>query len=265
VLADEQAQAAHREDVLDALSRMARKLRARLGESLATVRQHSIPLAEATTASLEAWKAFSMGLHIHSSTGHLAAVPLLKRATEIDPKFATAYACLGRAYAAIGESDLARQTTREAWRLRNRASDQERFYIDFSYYRLVTGEIEKAGEICRLWAQTYPRDPVPHGFLGSSTSSALGKFGNAAEESKKAIELDPENGMAYANLAQDYIYLDRLPDAKETLQRAAARGLQIPDLVGHEYLLAFLKGDALEMSRLAALGKENSELEDWMR
>jgi len=265
VLDDEQAQAARREDVLDALSQMARKLRTRLGESLATVRQHSIPLAEATTGSLEAWKALSMALQIHFSSGHLAAVPLLKRATEIDPQFATAYAWLGRAYGAIGKSDLARETTRAAWRLRNRANDQERFYIDFSYYRMVTGEIERAGEICQLWAQTYPRDPVPHGFLGSSTSSALGKFENAAEESRKAIELDPENGMAYANLAQNYIYLDRLPEAEKTLQGAAARGLQIPDLVGHAYLLAFLKGDAPEMGRLAALGKENSELEDWMR
>src|SRR5215469_13251126 len=198
-------------------------------------------------------------------TGHLAMVPLLKRAIEIDPNFATAYAWLGRAYGAIGESDLARETTRTAWRLRNRATDQERFYIDFSYYRLVMGDIEKAAEICRLWAQTYPRDPVPHGFLGSSTSTALGKFEYAAEESRKVIELDPENGMAYANLAQAYIYLDRLQDAEKTLQQAAARKLEIPDFLGHGYLIAFLKSDAAEMGRLAVRGEENSEFEDWMR
>jgi serine/threonine protein kinase/tetratricopeptide (TPR) repeat protein len=265
VLDDEQAQAGHREDVLDALSQMARKLRTRLGESLATVRQHSIPLAEATTPSLDAWKAFSAGLHVHFLTGHLAMVPLLKRAIEIDPNFATAYAWLGRAYGAIGESDLARETTRTAWRLRNRATDQERFYIDFSYYRLVTGDIEKAAEICRLWAQTYPRDPVPRSFLGSSTSTALGKFEYAAEEGRKAIELDSENGMAYANLAQAYIYLDRLQDAEKTLQQAAARKLEIPDFLGHGYLIAFLKSDAAEMGRLAVRGEENSKFEDWMR
>jgi tetratricopeptide (TPR) repeat protein len=265
VLDDEQAQAGHREDVLDALSQMARKLRTRPGESLAMVRQHSISLAEATTPSLDAWKAFSRGLHVYFLTGHLAMVPLLKRAIEIDPNFATAYAWLGRAYGAIGESDLPRETTRTAWRLRSRATDQERFYIDFSYYRLVTGDIEKAAEICRLWTQTYPRDPVPRGFLGSSTSIALGKFEYAAEESRKAIELESENGMAYANLAQVYIYRDRLRDAEKTRQQAAARKLEIPDFLGHGYLIAFLKSDEVEMGRLAVRGEENSEFEDWMR
>jgi tetratricopeptide (TPR) repeat protein len=265
VLDDEQAQAGHREDVLDALSQMARKLRARLGESLSTVRQHSIPLAEATTPSLDAWKAFSTGLHVHFLTGHLAMVPLLKRAIEIDPNLATAYAWLGRAYSAIGESGSAIETTRTAWRLRNRATDQERFYIDFSYHRLVTGDIEKAAEICRLWAQTYPRDPIPSSFLGSSTSSALAKFERAAEENKKAIEMDPDMSMPYANLAQDYIFLGRLPDAERTLQQAADRMLEVPDFLMHRYLIAFLKGDAPEMGRLAVLAEENSESEDWMR
>ena len=265
VLDDEQTQARNREDVLDALSQMARKLRARLGESLATIQQHSIPLAEATTPSLEALKAFSTGFHNGFSAGHLAGVPLLERATGIDPKFATAYAWLGRAYSAIGESELARETTRRSWELRDRASDQERFYIDFSYHRLVTGDLEKAGEICDLWAQTYPRDPIPHGFLGSSASSSLGKYERALEENKKAIELDSDHTMVYANLASDYIYLGRLPDAENTLQRAAARKLEIPDFLGHRYLIAFLKDDAPEMSRLAVLGEENPEFEDWMR
>jgi predicted Zn-dependent protease len=149
--------------------------------------------------------------------------------------------------------------------LRDRASDQERFYIDFSYYRLVAGDLEKAVETCRLWAQTYPRDAIPHGFLGSSASSSLGRFETATEENKRAIALDPDQAMLYANLASDYIYLDRLQDATSVIQRASARKLEIPDLLGNGYLIAFLKGDAPEMSRLAALGEENSELEDWMR
>jgi serine/threonine protein kinase len=264
-LDDEQAQAGNREDVLDALSRMASRLRARLGESLASIQRHSIPLAEATTPSLEALKAFSMGFHGGFSTGHLVAVPFLKRATDIDPEFATAYAWLGRAYSAIGELDLARETTRKAWQLRDRASDQERFYIDFSYYRMVTGDLEKAVETCLLWAQTYPRDPVPHGFLGSSASTSLAKYESGAEENKKTIELDPEHSMAYANLASDYINLDRLADAENILRQAAARQLEVPDFIAHRYLIAFLKADAPEMSRLAVLGEANSEFEDWMR
>jgi tetratricopeptide (TPR) repeat protein len=205
-----------------------------------------------------------MGFHTGFVNGHLAAVPWLQRATEIDPKFATAYAWLGRAYGAVGESDLARETTRRAWELRARATDQERFYIDFSYYRLVTGDLDKAIQICRLWAQTYPRDPIPHGFLGSSASSSLGRFQRAAEENRKAIELDPDVSMPYANLASDYVYLNRLPEAENALERAAARKLDMPDYLAHRYLIAFLKGDAAEMSRLATLAEEDPELESWI-
>jgi eukaryotic-like serine/threonine-protein kinase len=265
VLDDEQVQAGRKEDVLAALSQMANKLRGRLGESLATIHEHSIPLAEATTSSLEALKAFSMGLSVLNSSGHLAAVPLLKRATGIDPRFAAAYAWLGRAYTGIGEAGLSAEATRKAWQLRDRASDQERFYIDFSYYRIVTGDLEKAMQTCELWAQTYPRDPLPHGFLGSSASTALGKYDRSTEENNRLIELNPDHSMGYANLASDYIYRDLLPQAENTLQRAAARKLEIPDFLCHRYLIAFLKGDEPEMERLARLGEENPELEDWMR
>ena len=265
VLDDEQAQAGRKEDVLTALSQMANKLRGRLGESLAKIHEHSVPLAEATTSSLEASKAFSMGLSVLNSTGHRAAVPLLKRATEIDPGFAAAYAWLGRAYGGIGEADLSAEATRKAWQLRDRASDQERFYIDFSYYRFVTGDLEKAMQACELWAQTYPRDPLPHGFLGSSASTALGKYERATEENDRLIALNPDHSMGYANLASDYIYRDLLPQAENTLERAAARKLEIPDFLGHRYLIAFLKGDEPEMERLARLAEENPELEDWMR
>ncbi|MCU1263088.1 MAG: serine/threonine protein kinase with repeat [Bryobacterales bacterium] len=264
VLDDELAQAARKEDVLNALSQIARRFRTRVGESLATVQKHSTPLAEATTPSLEALKAFSMGWKVHVSTGHAAALPLFKRATEIDPKFATAYAWLGRMYSAVGESGLSLETTRRAWQLRDRASDHERFYIDFSYYKLVTGDLEKAIQTCELWGQTYPRDMLPHGFLGSSASTALGKFDKAAEENKKAIQLDPDHPFLYSNLAASYVYRDRLAEAQGTLQQASERKLEIPDFLALRYQIAFLKDDKAEMERVAALGQEMSELEDWI-
>ena len=265
VLDEQQVQAARKEDVLNSLSRIASKFRTRVGESLATVEMHSTPLAEATTPSLEALKAYSMGWRVLQSTGHLAALPLFKRATEIDPQFATAYAWLGRSYGAVGESGLSVETTRKAWQFRDRASDQERFYIDFSYYRTVTEDLEKAIQTCELWAQTYPRDPRPHGFLGSSASTALGKYEKAAEENRKEIEIDPDHSMAYANLAADYIYRDRLAEAEITLKRASERKLDIPDFLALRYEIAFLKDDKAEMERLAPLGQESPELEDWMR
>ncbi len=164
------------------------------------------------------------------AAGHFAALPWFRRATEIDPQFATAYAWLARMLDAMGESDSARAATIQAWRLRDRTTELEKFYIEFSYYRLGTGNLEKARETCRIWAQTYPRDPLPHGFLGSSASSSLARFANA----------------------------------ESALQRAAARKLDIPDFVLHRYVIAFLKGDAGEMQRLAALGEEMGETEDLM-
>ena len=150
ILDDEQEKAARKEDVLEGLSRLAGRFRTRVGESTPTIREHSTPLAESTTPSLDAWKALTMGWDVHQTKGHLAAVPFFRRAIEIDPKFATAYAWLGRMYSAIGETDLAVENTRRAWELRERASDQERFYIDFSYYRIVMGDLERAAEDLRV-------------------------------------------------------------------------------------------------------------------
>ena len=126
-LDEEQMQAARKEDVLHALSQIARQFRTRIGESLATVEKHSTALAEATTPSLEALKAYSAAWHVSFSTGFAAAVPLLQRAIEIDPDFAMAYAVLGSTYGSIGESELAAQSMTKAYQLRNRASDHERF------------------------------------------------------------------------------------------------------------------------------------------
>ena len=124
-----------------------------------------MPLAEATTPSLEALKAYSTGMKVTISSGNAAAIPFFQRAVEIDPKFAMAYADLGLAYSAVGESVLSAQSTTRAWQLRDRVSDRERFFIDFTYDRQVTGNLEKAYQTLELWLQTYPR--------GDGTTQAL--------------------------------------------------------------------------------------------
>ena len=164
ILDQEQAQAARREDVLNTLSQIARKFRTRVGESLATVEQHSAPLWEATTSSLEALKAYSTAMKVLLSSGNAASIPFFQRTVEIDPKFAMAYAHLGLNYTATGESALARENATKAWQLRDHASDREKFFIDFNYDREVTGNLEKAFQTLELWDQTYPRrgaDPNP--------------------------------------------------------------------------------------------------------
>jgi tetratricopeptide (TPR) repeat protein/predicted Ser/Thr protein kinase len=264
VLDEEQAQAARKEHVLNALNQIASKFRTRVGESLTTVEKHDTPLAEATTPSLEALKAYSAAWNVAFSTGFANAVPLLKRAIEIDPKFAMAYAFLGRNYGDIGESVLSAESTSKAYELRDRASDREKFFIAASYDLQVTGNLEKAHQTCELWAQTYPRDPGPHGFLSAFIYPGLGKYEKSIEEAKKAIGLDPDNTPGYANLAYSSIYLDRLGEAEDALRRASARKLEIVDFLVLQYYIAFVKGDKAGMEREVTLAQGKSGAEDWI-
>ncbi|MFL6350335.1 MAG: winged helix-turn-helix domain-containing protein [Bryobacteraceae bacterium] len=263
ILDEEQAQAARKEDILQALSQIARKFRTRIGESLATIEKHETSLAEATTPSLEALKAYSAAWQVSFSTGFAAAVPLLQRAIEIDPDFAMAYAVLGSSYGSIGESALAAQSMTKAYQLRSRASDHERFFIMLSYDLLATGNLERAQQTGDLWAQTYPRDAVPHGFL-AWINQLLGNYQRAMEEGKKAIDRDLDFAFGYNNLAWSYVFLNRLDEAKRTLQRASDRKLQAPDLLIIEYYIAFLRNDKPGMAHAALLGKEKAGTEDWI-
>ncbi len=264
VLAEEQVQAARKEDVLNALSQIASKFRTRLGESLITIKKHDTPLAEATTASLEALKAYSAGWQVSFSSGSAAAIPFVQRATEIDPDFASAYAMLGRLYGDIGESILSAKNTSEAYRLRGRASDQEKFFISVTYDLQVTGNLEKAQQALELWIQTYPRAWLPHGLLSGAIYPQLGKYEEAAEEAKKALAIDPDFSIGYSNLAGSYVALDRWDEAETVLRRAADRKLQIPDFLVQQYVIAFLKNDESGRERQAALAREKAGADDWM-
>ncbi|MGA8309907.1 MAG: serine/threonine-protein kinase, partial [Terriglobales bacterium] len=264
VLDEEQVQAARKEDVLNVLSRIASKFRTRVGESLTTVEKHDTPLAEATTPSLEALKAYSAARRIFSLTGSTAALPLFKRAIEIDPKFAMAHAWLGRMYGDIEEPALSAESTTIAYQLRDRVSDAEKFFVTGSYDLQVTGNLEKAQQTCESWAQTYPREWTPHAFLGGIIYPVAGNYEKAVEESKKAIELDPDRAIAYNRLASGYEYLDRLEEAENTLQRASERKLEIPDFLVQRYDIAFLKEDKAGMEREAAVGQGNAGAEAWI-
>ena len=217
ILDQEQAVAARREDVLNSLSQIARKFRTRVGESLATVEKHSTPLAEATTPSLEALKAYSTGMKVVVSSGSAAAIPFFRRAVEIDPKFAMAHANLGLSYSAIGESVLSAESTTKAWQLRDRVSDREKFFIDFTYDRQVTGNLEKAYQTLELWLQTYPRgeQPNPQGLLGGLSTHGTGRFERAIEASQKGIAADPDFALAYGSLASSYFFTRPLPRSGE--------------------------------------------------
>jgi serine/threonine protein kinase/tetratricopeptide (TPR) repeat protein len=266
VIDQEQVQVAKREDVLNSLSQVARKFRTQVGESLSTVEKHSTPLAQATTLSLEALKAYSTGLKMALSSGNAAAIPLFRRAVEIDPKFAMAYANLGLSYSAIGESVLSAESTTSAWQLRDRVSDRERFFIDFTYDRQVTGNLEKAYQTLELWLQTYPRgeQPSAQSLLGGLATHGTGRYERAIEAAQKGIADDPDLALAYASLAQSYFLTGRFPEAERTLQRASERKLEMPEFLVIRYNVALLKGDKEQMAGAVGLARGKRRAEHWI-
>jgi eukaryotic-like serine/threonine-protein kinase len=261
---EEQVQAAKKENVLNALSQMASGFRTRAGESLATIRKHDTPLAEATTPSLEALKAYSAAIRVIFSAGPGNALPLLKHAVEIDPKFAMAYASIGLSYSDIGESSLAIENTTRAYRLRDRSSDRERSFITALYDRQVTGNLEMEQRTLELWAHTYPRDLDAHGLMCGFATQSTGQYEKAIKEAEMAIGIDPDFSPGYINIGFDYLYMDRLVEAGKAIQRASDHKIEWPELVMLQYYVAFLKGDHAGMQRAAELAKGKPGAEDWM-
>jgi serine/threonine protein kinase/tetratricopeptide (TPR) repeat protein len=259
-LADEQAQASRKEDVLTTLSQMTTRFRTRVGESLASVEKYSTPL-EATTASLEAFQAYSAGMKAALS-GSVRALPLFQRAVAIDPDFALAYAQVGFRYGVLGESALARQSLLKAYQLRQRASDAERFFIDTLYDRDFTGNLEQERRTLETWAESYPRDSTPHTLLGGLALLSTGQHELAIAETEKGIALDPDVAPSYTNRAFNQLMLNRLDDALRTVRLAAERKLESADLLLTQYFVAFLAGNKNELRRTVTAARKSPATED---
>ncbi len=249
LLAKEQEEASGKQDVLKALDKAATSLRAKLGESLASVQKFDVPV-EATTPSLEALKAYSMGISIGRTKGDAEAIPFMKRALELDPSFAMAYAGIAVEYSNLGRPSLAEENAKKAYALRDSVSERERYRISAFYFQHVTGEVEKATEAYELWAKSYPRDMVPPGNLGV-IHSALGQFDKAIAETETQTNLEATLG-GYGNLAGLYINVNRIQDARRTIEEARQKGFDGFGIRGDLYSLAFLSGDAAEMEREVA-------------
>ncbi len=260
-LASEQRQAASKRDVLKILGKAAGQLRRKLGESLATVEKFDVPV-EATTTSLDALKAYSEGFRTARRTGDAEAIPFYKRAIELDPNFAIAYAALGTSYFNLNQGDLAAENATKAYELRDRVSENERYRIATSYYHTVTGELEKAIEEYELWSKSYPRIGTPHLNLGVIYQQ-LGQYDKAVVETQEALRLNPTT-TGYGNLAFEYIALDRLDDAEKVLREAQAKGFDGLDIRGNLYLLAFRRGDKKGMEQQLAWAAGRAGDEDAM-
>jgi eukaryotic-like serine/threonine-protein kinase len=260
VLAEAQEQAAGKEMVLKALDAAATSLRSKLGESLSTVQKYDTPLEEATTPSLEALKAYSMGWKTANAKEGRAALPFFKRAVELDPNFAMAYAMMVALYIDLNEMGRAAENARKAYDLREKVSERERFNIEAAYYFNVTGELEKAAQTYELYQQTYPRDFWVYASLGF-LSLTLGNCEKAFEEYREALRLDPNAVGGYVGLSFSGMALNRLDEAEAVFKQAEERKLDNEQLLQNHYLLAFLKGDETQMAQLlsAAMGKPGAE------
>ena len=217
-------------------------------------------MEEATTPSLEALKAYSLGRKMFFAKGNTAALPFLKRAVELDPNFAIAYRAMSAVYGNLGETGRVAENIRKAYELREKVSERERFYIEANYYWNGTGELEKAVPAYELWQQTYPRDYALYVHLGTIYGT-LGNLEKALEEQREAMRLEPNTQDIYAVLGYDYMNLNRLDEAEAVYKQAEERKLEGEELLRFGYLLAFLKGDAAQMAQLAstATGKPGTE------
>ena len=259
-LAQVQETADGKERVLKALGDAAAKLRAKLGEALSTVQKLDTPIEQATTPSLEALQAFSLGRKAMWKTDYDAAVPSFQRAIGLDPKFAMAYAQLGQAYMNLGETRLGAENTKKAYDFRERVSEREKFYIDSHYHHNVTGDLEKARQASELWAQTYPQDWLAPNYLGS-IYRVLGQYDKALEELREAYRLYPSS-LIIANVVHYYLALNRPDEARATAEEAQAKNLDSFWLHAFLYRLAFSQNDAAGMAQQVAWSAGKPGVED---
>src|SRR5580693_6511659 len=252
-LAQEQETAANKETVLKALDKETADLRGKLGETLASIRRFDTPVDDATTPSLEALKAFSLGLKTDNEKGTAEAIPLFKSAIELDPNFAAAYSSLAVSYANLGQASLAAENATKAYDLRGRVSEREKYAIESFYYDATTGQLEKAEQTYQQWILSYPRDFVPHSNLGN-TYILMGQWDKALPEGLEAVRLEPRVAAGYSNLGQIYIALNLVDEANATFQQALKQKLDAGYLRLWMYYLDFLRNDRADMEQQVAWG-----------
>jgi len=240
--------AANRGEALHALGVAAADLRGKFGEEPDSLQKFDLPLERATTASLDALAAFTEGRRLAREKGAIEAVPALKKAVELDPKFALAHSNLAVAYYNLNQNALAADHIRQAFESADRQTVRDRLHITTLYYDLATGDVQKAIASYKEWVRLYPRDDIAKGNL-SSEYFLIGDYEQAATLAQQALRLDPGSAAWYENLATAYIALQRLEEAQNIVELAFARKLDDPSMHAELYALAFLRGEPAAMER----------------
>jgi eukaryotic-like serine/threonine-protein kinase len=252
-LASEQARAESKEKILPQLDKAASSLRGKLGESVGSIEKYDTPMEQASTPSLAALQAYSAGLKTWYNKGNEAAIPFYKRAIELDPNFAMAYAHLGQAYDNLNVQDAAIENSKKSFTLRDRVSERERFYIDSRYYDIVTGESEREVRVLEQWRQVYPREWYPPYALAWDYLY-LGRYDDTLRQAREELRLEPGSENNYGPLLMAFLSLNRFDEAQEILE---GRSPDTFPKAYFEYRLAFLRGDAAAMQTQAAQMTKN--------
>jgi serine/threonine protein kinase/tetratricopeptide (TPR) repeat protein len=260
MLAEEQAVAPSKEKVLDVLGNQAAKLRRQLGESLATIQKFDVPLSQATTPSLEALKAFSLGVRASLQKSTTQSIAHYQRAVQLDPNFAAAYRGLANNYASLAETGLASQYLGKAFELRDHASEREKLAIAADYYRFVSGELDKAAQTYQEWIENYPRDDAAYNSLAIVYVSQ-GRYEKAEQALRKALELAPEVGGPYINLGNTLLAQQRFGEVLQIAQKALQQNLDDYILRNELYAVAFLTHDARSLAEQRAWFQKEPDFE----
>jgi serine/threonine protein kinase/tetratricopeptide (TPR) repeat protein len=257
-IAREQIEAESKERVLSSLGTAALNLRKKLGESLSSMQRYDVNIEQATTSSLDALKAYAMANEERAKGRETESLTFYKRAVDLDPNFAMAYARIGVHYVNPEQLEAAKEYVQKAYDLRDRVSERERLYISEKYYAYITGEIDQAIETLKTWAQLYPKDFIPHNNL-SINYKMIGRNEDALKEALEAVRLSPNNVSGYDNLVTSFINLGRFDEAEQAEREA--QKINADSLAAHvyNYYFAFLRQDQAAMDREAQWAKGRPE------
>jgi eukaryotic-like serine/threonine-protein kinase len=266
ILAMEQVEAASKETVVAQLGKASTKIRSKLGEKLATIQKFNAPLEQATTSSLEALKAFTMGREVGNKDRPLDAIPFFKRAIELDPNFARAYGALATQYRNTRQPIKAREAAQSGFDLRDRVTEREKCYLVYTYHSNVTGDLDQAIEAGKLWIQSYPKETAAHNNLGVCYL-LLGQLEAAAEQFSETIRLDNPPAVAYSNLAECFGDLNKFQEVEEIFNQAISKGFDTYSLRYQKYFLDVIRGNtaAMEQQLKWIADKANRYRADFLR
>jgi tetratricopeptide (TPR) repeat protein len=209
-------------------------------------------------------EAFAAARKVFGASGARSALPLFRRVVEIDPGFAVAYTFIGRCYIEMDQSDVAAEFFRRSWRLRDRATELDRFFIDLNYAAIVSGNLDQAQQTLDAWVRTYSDDPLPHVLLASQIYRPLGQFERSVAECRKSIGLKSDQAIVRYDLAANLSYLGRYAEALQVITSAQKQGFDIDEFLMLRYDLAFLAGDREEMKSVVAQARGRTVAENWI-